>query len=230
MIQTLDDLTANDAPDDPARWEHEHVAPYVLAQACAEQGPPLLIFSSSRVFDLEARVAHDEAERPNPAGEYGRSQVKGENLVLSVLPGALVVRTDLRFGPWQDGDVVLRALQALASGGASGLPRSQVLTLTYLPDLVHACLDLLLDGEQGVWHLSNAGTLDDTAFRACAAQMRKNNPILSQGSVRQTLAPEVVSRLHSALVSRRGALLPPWQSALQHLAHTRSSSLTVPTT
>ncbi|MGI4881446.1 MAG: hypothetical protein ACRYG4_28625 [Janthinobacterium lividum] len=28
---------------------------------------------------------------------------------------------------------------------------------TYIPDLVDATLDLLIDGEVGVWHLSNPG-------------------------------------------------------------------------
>ena len=26
---------------------------------------------------------------------------------------------------------------------------------TYVPDLVHASLDLLIDGEHGLWHLAN---------------------------------------------------------------------------
>ncbi len=30
---------------------------------------------------------------------------------------------------------------------------------TYVPDLVHVSLDLLIDNERGIWHLSNQGTL-----------------------------------------------------------------------
>ena len=39
---------------------------------------------------------------------------------------------------------------------------------TYVPDLVHACLDLLIDRESGIWHLTNEGeiTWADLARRA----------------------------------------------------------------
>lgn len=32
-----------------------------------------------------------------------------------------------------------------------------VVSPTYVPDLVDAVLDLLIDGEEGLWHLANAG-------------------------------------------------------------------------
>jgi dTDP-4-dehydrorhamnose reductase len=34
-----------------------------------------------------------------------------------------------------------------------------VISPTYVPDLVHASLDLLIDGEKGLWHLANNGAL-----------------------------------------------------------------------
>jgi dTDP-4-dehydrorhamnose reductase len=41
---------------------------------------------------------------------------------------------------------------------------------TYVPDLVNACLDLLIDKESGIWHLSNGQAMSwaDLARRACA--------------------------------------------------------------
>ncbi|RYZ67426.1 MAG: dTDP-4-dehydrorhamnose reductase, partial [Proteobacteria bacterium] len=30
---------------------------------------------------------------------------------------------------------------------------------TYVPDLANACLDLLIDGERGLWHLANRGSV-----------------------------------------------------------------------
>ena len=39
-----------------------------------------------------------------------------------------------------------------------------VVSPTYLPDLVHAALDLLIDGETGLWHLANDGQLSWAEF------------------------------------------------------------------
>ena len=35
---------------------------------------------------------------------------------------------------------------------------------TYVPDLAHATLDLLVDREQGIWHLANHGELSWADF------------------------------------------------------------------
>jgi len=41
--------------------------------------------------------------------------------------------------------------------GQSVLASTATVSPTYVPDLAHAVLDLLVDGEQGLWHLSNQG-------------------------------------------------------------------------
>src|SRR5947208_849537 len=43
-----------------------------------------------------------------------------------------------------------------------------VISPTYVPDLVNASLDLLIDGEQGIWHLANVAAITwaDLARRA----------------------------------------------------------------
>ena len=35
-------------------------------------------------------------------------------------------------------------------------PEDQVVSPTYVPDLVSTALDLLMDGERGLWHLATA--------------------------------------------------------------------------
>ena len=224
VIHAPDVPAADQSGDDPQGCRYEHVElPQIWAQACAERGLPLLIFSSSQVFNAQTPTAHDERTTPSPAGAKGRSQVEGENHVLAVLPTALVVRTDILFGPWHEEDQVLRALRVSENDNPGGLPVNRVFTLTYLPDLVHACLDLLLDRESGVWHLSNAGTLDRAMFRAYAAEVLGGRVPAQEHPLSQA------DRVHSgavgcsALISCRGDFLPPWQSAVRHLAHTNSS-------
>jgi dTDP-4-dehydrorhamnose reductase len=81
----------------------------------------------------------------------------------------LVVRTGAPFGPWDRDDVVARGLALLRQGRQWRAAAEEVVTPTYLPDLVQACLDLLIDGETGAWQLTNGERLSWAAFAARAA-------------------------------------------------------------
>ena len=72
---------------------------------------------------------------------------------------ALVVRTGAFFGPWDESNFVAGASAPLAAGEPFAAADDLTVSPTYVPDLVHACLDLLIDGERGVWHLANAGAV-----------------------------------------------------------------------
>jgi dTDP-4-dehydrorhamnose reductase len=61
------------------------------------------------------------------------------------------------FGPWDETDELARALRMLSIGAIVSLPSDELASPTYLPDLVNESLDLLLDGERGIWHLANRG-------------------------------------------------------------------------
>jgi hypothetical protein len=44
-----------------------------------------------------------------------------------------------------------------------------------IPDLVHACLDLLIDGEHGIWHLASDGMVTRVAnWRGCWLASRES--------------------------------------------------------
>jgi dTDP-4-dehydrorhamnose reductase len=76
-----------------------------------------------------------------------------------------------------------------------------------VPDLAHAVLDLLVDGERGLWHVANPGAIAWSALAREAARLGGYDP----GLVRETGdAPA----LDTALTSERGVLLPPLESAL----------------
>jgi dTDP-4-dehydrorhamnose reductase len=58
-------------------------------------------------------------------------------------------------------------LDALAHGRAFKASRTSFVSPTYVPDLCHTILDLLVDGETGLWHLANQGRMSwyDLAVR-----------------------------------------------------------------
>ena len=87
-----------------------------------------------------------------------------------------MVRTSAFFGPWDEYNFVTIALRELAAGRTLVASRDAVVSPTYVLDLVHASLDLLIDGERGIWHLANRGALDWAALARRARRQRAARP------------------------------------------------------
>jgi dTDP-4-dehydrorhamnose reductase len=179
----------------------------VLAQACARHGIPLVTFSSDLVFDGTLGRAYVESDAPNPASVYGASKLEAERRTLDAHPQALVVRTSAFFGPWDRYNFVWATLNALASGRPIEAS-ADVVSPTYVPDLTHVVLDLLIDGAEGVWHLTNPGEM---SWRRLADRVAR------QAGLDASLVSETgqAARLNTVLTSERGLLLPPLESALE---------------
>ena len=195
--------------------------PAVLAAACAREGVHLTTFSSDLVFDGRQDAPYVETDPMAPINTYGRSKAAGELTVLDSCPAALVVRTSAFFGPWDHANFVARALAALAAGQPFYAPDDITVSPTYVPDLVNTCLDLIIDGERGIWHLTNGAPVTWVAFAARAAA--------HAGVDSGRLEPQAMADCHyvaarprySALVSNRAILLPTLDSALDRFMQAR---------
>jgi dTDP-4-dehydrorhamnose reductase len=133
--------------------------PAVLARACAVRDLPLIVFSSAMVFDgSKAPASYAERDAVRPSGVYARSKAQMEKVVRREMPGAMIVRSSALFGPWDTGNFLTRALQSLAQGETVYAASDEYLTPAYLPDFANRVLDLLIDGESGIWHLGQGDT------------------------------------------------------------------------
>jgi dTDP-4-dehydrorhamnose reductase len=190
----------------------------ILAEACAQQGISLLTFSSDMVFDGKSCTPYLEDSPTAPLNAYGRSKSEAEQQVLQLLPHALVVRTGTCFGPWDKANFVTIALQMLLSGEAFIMREDNLVSPTYLPDLVHACLDLLVDGESGLWHLANQGAVSWYELVRRAAKLADVPTTRLRGSVGLELGERAKQPKYRVLDSRRGRLLPALDDALARYA------------
>lgn len=186
----------------------------LLAQVCAERDISLLIFSSDHRINAKDPDLADKNDLPSAAATQPVEPTVVDPFV-AARPEALSVFTDVRFGPWDEDDLVLTAVRALTVGKMSGLPTDRPFTLSYLPDLVQTSLDLLLDGATGAWNLSNTGTLDQRMFNAYASQVVSHVLGTHNGEASVPL-PSLRSTL---AVEQPAALLPSWQTAVKHLIH-----------
>ena len=85
---------------------------------------------------------------------------------------------------------------------------------TYVPDLVHAALDLLLDGETGIWHLTNQGAISlHELVKEAATAAQIDRALIRRIRVREDTDPADTS-----LSSSRGILLRPLDRALSEFA------------
>ena len=126
--------------------------------------------------------------------------------------GMLVVRTSAPFGPWDRADVVARGLGLLRQGLTWRADDAEVVEPTYLPDLVQACLDLLIDGETGRWTLTNGEALTRAAFARRAARHAGLEESLVQGEPGRSSSP--TSRSARPEQRRGRGLLPSLEDAL----------------
>ena len=94
---------------------------------------------------------------------------------------------------------------------------------TFVPDLCHATLDLLIDGETGVWHLANQGRLSWYDFATRVAEGAGFDPALIEAMP----APEPAL---TALDSARGPMLRPFDHALDEYLWRMREELPAPAT
>jgi dTDP-4-dehydrorhamnose reductase len=135
--------------------------------------------------------------------------------VLQLSPSALVIRTSAFFGPWDEYNFVTAALRALSSGQVFVAANDSVVSPTYVPDLVHASLDLLIDDERGLWHLANDGAVTWAGLARRAARLAglDSSGVEERASAELNLAARRPA--YSVLASERAAsLLPTLEDAL----------------
>ena len=213
-------VRVDEAETDSERCMRENtLGPTVLALACMRHALRFMTFSSDLVFDGAKGAPYVESDATNPLGVYGRSKLDAETRVLDADPQALVIRTSAFFGPWDRHNFVTQALGALANGEPFQAAGDMIVSPTYVPDLVKVALDLMIDRERGIWHLTNGDAVSwaELARRACAAAGMSADGL-------QEVAADAVDYpaqrpAFSALGSERALLLPSLDDALQRYAH-----------
>ncbi len=187
-----------------------------LAGACALRATPLLAFSSELVFDGRKPTAYRESDAPAPLGALGRAQLTAEEAVRA--HGGLVVRTGPLFDALEGESFAREAILAMSQGRRFDAADDRRVSPSYAPDLADAALDLLMDGEEGVVHLANAGALTPADFARVLARALDLDPDLVVGGSAVAGSGVAPRPRQGALESRLGTLLPPLEGAIARYA------------
>ncbi|MBV8592683.1 MAG: sugar nucleotide-binding protein, partial [Caulobacteraceae bacterium] len=186
----------------------------VLARLCAERDVAFATFSSDLVFDGEARAAYLETDFPKPLNVYGESKARAEAGVLDAGGRGLVVRTSAFFSPFDPYNFAAHVRRILADDGSVEAASDLVVSPTYTPDLVDAVLDLLIDGETGLWHLANEGSLSWADFATAIARTLGADATRVRPRPAASFGWPAPRPRFAALASGRGRMMPTLGDAL----------------
>lgn len=189
----------------------------ILARVCAQLDIPYVSFSSDLVFDGSLGRAYVESDEVTPLCIYGNSKAEAEKRVMQAFPESLVVRSSAFFGPWDQYNFVHAVLRDLAAGRKVEASDELHVSPTYVPDLAHGTLDLLMDRAHGIWHLTNQGAMSWFEFAQRAARQAK----LDTAALVRTHGG---GRGITALTSERGLLLPSVTSGIDRYLHENTVS------
>lgn len=185
-----------------------------LAILCEKYGVKLLTFSTDLVFDGSKSKPYTESDPKAPLNIYGRSKALAEQSVLRNNAQALIIRTSAFFGPWDKYNFLQVALDALRQGKPFSAPSDVYISPTYVPDLIQNSLDLLLDDESGIWHMTNHGAVTWAELALAAAEIEGHHTKLVNAQPLKAFGLKAMRPQYSVLSSEREVIMPPLEDAL----------------
>lgn len=210
LVNTSGFNKIDEAEQSPMSCYRENILfPRVVAQICMLRSIRMLSFSTDQVFNGKKRQPYLEADETDPINVYGMSKKMAEESILSVNPEVLIIRSGLLMNPYSTDDFLYEILFNNDNNQHKYVFSDIVISPAYLPDLINTSLDLLIDKEKGIWHLSGPEAISYLNFANLALGIAgvNNTKIHSLPSIR--LALHARRPLYSVLGSASGIVLPP---------------------
>ena len=187
-----------------------------VAEAARVLEARLIFVSTDYVFDGLKTTPYHEQDEPRPVNQYGLSKYEGEQAVLTLCPGALVVRTAWLFG--HDGPNFVKTISKLARDRPTlEVVADQRGCPTYAEDLARALRDLALGDLDGVCHVTNGGNCSWYEF--AQAIVRETGAQAAVRPITTAQAGRLAKRPSYSVLSQDRfascyAALPDWHDAL----------------
>ncbi|MBA2423125.1 MAG: sugar nucleotide-binding protein [Chitinophagales bacterium] len=215
IVNTCGFVRVDEAELDAERCYAENTeAASTLAAVCKKAKVPLVSFSSDLVFDGLKTEPYVESDITGPLNIYGSSKAEAEQKILAVYPDSLIIRSSGFFGPWDIYNFAFQVLQSVKNQLPIAAAEDVLISPTYVPDLVNATLDLLLDGERGIWHIVNDSVISWADFARVITRLSDCDMNLVQGVTMDSFGYKARRPRYSALASEKGIILPQLHNAI----------------
>jgi dTDP-4-dehydrorhamnose reductase len=189
-----------------------------LALICQRCDADLVHVSTNEVFDGTKTEPYLEFDAVHPINVYGRSKAAGELLVTMLWNRSYIVRTAwlyARSGKTFPYKIMTRAKEH----GSLRVVTDEISSPTYAPDLAMAISQLILSGQYGIYHFTNAGDCSRYDFAVKILQLAGLShvpvePITSDQYTRLSIPP-LYAPLRNFCGAALGIVLRPWEDALE---------------
>ena len=199
--------------------------PQVLARAAADHGARLVHFGSDYVFDGQKQNGlYTEADATNPLNEYGRSKLRGEELVEEETEDFLVLRLS-----WVYGEGTQNFIHKLLSWASTKEHLSIVCDEFSVPTYTYTVADVTLNAlesglESGFYHLTNSGYCSRFEWARQVLRLSGINKFIRPVSMTSFRLPATRPGF-SAMSNKRisealGIDIPNWEDALRSFMET----------
>lgn len=191
------------------------IGPVIIAEACRLMDIRFVTFSSDQVFNGKKRTPYTEKDIPHPLNLYGLSKKIAEEKVMRINPESLIIRSSFFFNPWHVEDSLGKILRsAVSSERRHYLASDIIMSPSYIPDLVNTVLDLMIDQESGIWHLSNQEEISFFELAVTALQIAGLNEKGISPLPSSRMNYTAVRPSYSVLKSSGGITLPSLKTSL----------------
>lgn len=130
----------------------------ILGEISKKHGARMIHISTDYVFDGTGHLPYTEDMPVCPATVYGKSKLAGENALLAVNPGSVIIRTSWLYSSF--GNNFVKTMLRLGKERENlNVVFDQIGTPTYAGDLAGAIMKIICADEfvPGIYHYSNEG-------------------------------------------------------------------------
>lgn len=192
-----------------------------LARAAARHGVKIIHISTDYVFDGKSYVPYKEECGVNPQSIYGVTKRKGESVLLSLCPDAVIIRTAWLYSAFGSSNFVRTMLRLGREKSEIGVVYDQVGSPTNAADLAVAIL-AVLDAKTwmpGVYHFTNEGVCSWYDFakaihRIAGIKDCKVRPILTAEYPTAAVRPPYSVLDKNKIKLTFGLDIPHWEESL----------------
>jgi dTDP-4-dehydrorhamnose reductase len=190
-----------------------------LARACRELGAQFVHVSTDYVFDGEKAGFYTQEDAAQPLSIYGKSKLAGEQMVRKVLPEAFIIRTSWVFGVGGK-NFGSRIFDYAKAGAKLKGVEDQTSIATYAPELAARIEEITLQGQPGLYQVTNSGATTWFEFARLALDLGGMQDVAIEPCTRADLnqpAPRPRNSAMRCLLSEDLGFKPlrPWRDALK---------------
>lgn len=191
------------------------IGPVILAEACRSMNIKLVTFSSDQVFNGLKKMPYTEDDLTSPLNLYGLSKSIAEEKIMKINPSSLIVRCGSIFNPWHHEDTLGRIISSgISSARHYYLASDIIVSPAYVPDLIQVVLDMMIDDESGIRHVSNQQEISYYDFVKLTLNMAGINDFIISPAPSSGLNYTARRPLYSVLNSSSGIVMPTLEAAI----------------